>query len=293
MMTILTRLGLFAVPLLLLVLTAIAGYAYSQIRFLSLPIPQALALLTVVLPLITGISAHGTYGLVRRSANNEPYQLTIPLIAVIGFQLIYETIIATLALTHMIPPDALLCGLERKWQQFWSAHDAHAGKTIRAIQDALNCCGFNSIKDRSWPFTNPATCATTFGRTQSCARPWRRAEQINAGLLLLVAVTVFIIKVLSLISLLTSTTFSQSRWARPFKQIGNTHDVEDVDESEDNRATMRGLIEENAEEYHDEPATEPSSRAINAPNGEDGHGPRVQPSQLTDGGNAWRDETRY
>ncbi|KAG4439765.1 hypothetical protein IFR05_004733 [Cadophora sp. M221] len=202
----------------------------------------------------------------------------------------YETIIATLALTHMIPPAALLCGLESKWKQLWSAHDANAGDSIRAIQDALNCCGFNSVRDRSWPFTQPATCAETFGRAQSCAGPWRRAEQINAGLLLLVALSVFIIKVLSLISLLTSTPFSQSSWARPFKQIGHTHDVEDVDETEDNRATMRRLIEENAEEYRDEPHEEPTTtRAIDAPNGDDGHGPRVQPSQLTEGGNEWRD----
>ncbi|KAL5331709.1 hypothetical protein ACEPPN_001246 [Leptodophora sp. 'Broadleaf-Isolate-01'] len=264
MTTIITRLGLFAVPLLLLLLTAIAGYAYTQIRYLSLPIPQALALLTVVLPFITGISAQRTYGLVRRSANNEPYQLTIPLIAVIGFQLMYETIIATLALTHMIPPAALLCGLESKWKSWWSAHDANAGEAIRTIQDALNCCGFNTVRDRSWPFTEPATCAKTFGRTQSCAAPWRRSEQIHAGLLLLVAVSVFIIK------------------------IGHTHDVEDVDETEDNRATVRRLIEENAEEYRDEPNGESSTRAIDAPNGEDGHGPRVQPSQLADGGHEWR-----
>ncbi|PVH81893.1 hypothetical protein DL98DRAFT_514272 [Cadophora sp. DSE1049] len=285
MARILTKLGLFAVPLLLLILTGIAGYAYTQIRALSLPIPQALALLTVVLPLITGISAQGTYGLVRR-ANNEPYQLTIPLIAVIGFQLIYETVIATLALTHMIPPTALNCELGSKWQMLWRMKD---GNAIRTIQDALNCCGFNTVRDRSWPFEDPATCSKTFNRSQSCVRPWRRSEQNMAGLLLLVAVVVFIIKVLSLISLLTSNSFSQSRWARPFKQIGHARHVEDADDpEEDNRATMRRLIEENAEEYHDEPNEEPSARAITAPNGED-HGPRVQPSQLTDGGNEWRD----
>ncbi|KAK0112104.1 hypothetical protein ONS96_001363 [Cadophora gregata f. sp. sojae] len=285
MTTILTKLGLFAVPLLLLVLTGIAGYAYTQIRALSLPIPQALALLTVVLPLITGISAQGTYGLVRR-ANNEPYQLTIPLIGVIGFQLIYETVIATLALTHMIPPSALNCELGSKWQSFWRMKD---GIAIRTIQDALNCCGFNTVKDRSWPFGEATTCSKTFKRTQSCVVPWRRSEQNMAGLLLLVAVIVFIIKVLSLISLLTSNSFGQSRWARPFKQIGHARHVEDAEQpEEDNRATMRRLIEENVEEYHDEPSDRTSTQALTAPNGED-HGPRVEPSQLTGPGNEWRD----
>ena len=51
---------------------------------------------------------------------------------------------------------------------------------------------------------------------------------------------------------------------------------------------MRRLIQENAEEYHDEPSDEPAARAINAPSLED-HGPRIQPSQLTEGGNEWRD----
>ncbi|KAH7386259.1 hypothetical protein BKA64DRAFT_711489 [Cadophora sp. MPI-SDFR-AT-0126] len=286
MARILTKLGLFAVPLLLLVLTGIAGYAYTQIRALSLPIPKALALLTVVLPLITGISAQGTYGLVRR-ANNEPYQLTIPLIAVIGFQLIYETVIATLALTHMIPPSALNCELGTRWQMLWRMKDANA---VRTIQDALNCCGFNTVLDRSWPFEDPTACSKTFNRNQPCVRPWRRSEQNMAGLLLLVAVIVFIIKVLSLISLLTSNSFSQSRWARPFKQIGHARHVEEADEpEEDNSATVRRLIEDNAEEYHDEPDEQPSARAITAPNGEHDHGPRVQPSPLADGGNEWRD----
>lgn len=170
----------------------VLSYAYSQIRYLSLPIPQALALFTVVLPFITGISARGTYGLVRRSSNSEPYQLTIPLIAVIGFQLIYETIVATLALTYILPPSTLQCGLETKWTQLFRVKD---GVAIRAIQDAFNCCGLNSVRDKSWPFTQPATCADTFHRSQSCVAEWRKAEQVNASLLLLVALTVFIIKV--------------------------------------------------------------------------------------------------
>ncbi|KAI9050509.1 hypothetical protein LZ554_005671 [Drepanopeziza brunnea f. sp. 'monogermtubi'] len=276
---ILTRLTLLAVPLLLLVLIAIAGYAYTQIRFLNLPIPLSLALFTVVLPFIAGITIQGSYGLIRRTSDTGPYQLTIPPIAVIGFQLIYETVVATLALTHILPPSALQCGLESKWYQLYNAKD---GAAIRAIQDAFNCCGFNSVRDKSWPFGQPSTCAATFNRSQPCVGSWRRAEQINAGLLLLVAVTVFIVKVLSIISLLTSTPFTQ--WARQIKRIGHHSE-----EAEDNRAHMRRLIEENAEEYHDEPTEEePATRALDAPNGAHDQGPRVEPSQLTDSGHEWR-----
>lgn len=147
---------------------------------------------TVVLPLITGVSTHGTSVLVRRAGKKEQAQLTLPLLAVIGFQLLYETIVATLAVTHIIPPSDLLCGLEKKWYQLYRAKDRTA---IKAIQDSLNCCGFNSVKDKSWPFVDPATCSDVFGRSNSCVGAWRQAEQTNAGLLLIVALVVFLVTV--------------------------------------------------------------------------------------------------
>jgi hypothetical protein len=171
------------------------SYAYSQIRFLSLPIPQALALFTVVLPFMTGISTRGAYGLIRRPPNNRPqYQLTIPLIAVIGFQLVYETVVATLALTYIIPPASLGCGLETRWQSLFAGKNERA---IKAIQDAFNCCGFHNVKDRAWPWgiAHPSVCGETFGRNKACMGEWRKAEQVNAGLFVLVAVVVFVIKV--------------------------------------------------------------------------------------------------
>jgi len=172
------------------------SYAYSQIRYLSLPIPQALALFTVVLPLITGISTQGVYGLIQRASKKEQYQLTIPLIAVIGFQLMYETIIATLALAHIVPPSSLNCHLDSRWTRLYRLHD---GRAIRTIQDSFECCGLNSVADRAFPFGSPSTCAAVYDRTKNCFGKWRQAEQINAGLLLLVAVIVFILKVFHLI----------------------------------------------------------------------------------------------
>jgi hypothetical protein len=181
-------------------------YSYSRIRFLSLPIPQALALFTVVLPLITGISTQGAYSLIQRSSKKENFKLTIPLLAVIGFQLIYETIVATLALTHILPPSALKCGLHEKWNFLYAQKDVNA---VRAIQDAFDCCGFNSIYDRAYPFNDngKSSCAKVFNRNKSCFGEWRKAEQINAGLLLLVALVVFVIKVFLPIPSFPSLTF--------------------------------------------------------------------------------------
>jgi len=85
-----------------------------------------------------------------------------------------------------------------------------------------------------------------------------------------------------ILSLLTSS------WARRFKR--NEHEAIG-DSEEDNRATMRRLIEEGigGEGYHDEP------RASFAPALEPAatpeiHGPTVIPSQLGESRNEWRDD---
>ncbi|PQE15222.1 tetraspanin Tsp3 protein [Rutstroemia sp. NJR-2017a WRK4] len=300
-------------PLILLVLTVVAGYAYSQIRALSLPISQALALFTIVLPLVTGISTQGVRGLLQRRNSNEQNELTLPLIAVIGFQLIYETVVATLALTHMIPPESLRCGLDDKWQKMY--HDKNA-RQIRGIQDGLNCCGYKSVVDRAWPFLpsakDPGNCAEITDRSQSCFGVWRQAEQINAGLLLLVAIIVFIVKV-SVFTIghtggyvsswfphvneapafvvLTSRSFMNARlitgrqhssnsswkrsgWYRPIGQIIDRDSPEP--EEDDDRAVVRGRIEEaDGEDIESQPYRddEPSNNAWD--------GPRVEPSPLS------------
>lgn len=110
------------------------------------------------------------------------------------FLVVYETVLATLAVTQMIPSDVLSCGLSEHWQSLWSSHNAEA---IKRIQDAHNCCGLNTVKDRAWPFggnKGAGTCSITYGRGQSCLPGWKRDQQINAGLILLVAVGTFLVK---------------------------------------------------------------------------------------------------
>jgi hypothetical protein len=170
------------------------SYAYSWIRSLGLPIPDALALFTVVLPIITGISMQGLYGLIQRTSKTEPFQLSIPLVAVLAFQLFYETVVGTLALTYIVPPSSLHCGLNDMWQKYYVGRDSHA---IRKIQDTFNCCGLNTIKDRAFPFDDQhaSQCAQVYERTESCFGLLRKLEQTQAGLLLLVVVLVFVVKV--------------------------------------------------------------------------------------------------
>lgn len=105
----------------------------------------------------------------------------------------YETIVATLAMTYLVPPSALKCGLNDRWQFLFREKNE---KAIRAIQDSFDCCGLNSVVDRAFPFSSDRSkCPEFYGRNQSCFAAWRKAEQANAGLLLLVALVVFMIMV--------------------------------------------------------------------------------------------------
>lgn len=67
------------------------------------------------------------------------------------FQGVATIVLATLLFSYIPSSDARDCLLSTLWQRIFSSHDA---QTIRRIQDAFNCCGFNTVRDRAWPFPN-------------------------------------------------------------------------------------------------------------------------------------------
>ncbi|KAM0806137.1 hypothetical protein BDR22DRAFT_791199, partial [Usnea florida] len=170
-----------------------------RIRAFSLPISTVTATATIILPVITGISLHGAQRLsLRADASNARTKMSFSWSAIVVFVLlvIYETAIATLALTHVAPPSELICGLERQWSTLFSDRNAEA---IRSIQDQFQCCGFRSVQDRAWPFPGrdhtAKACVEAFGRSSSCLGSWRQMEQVTGGLILLIAIVTFLLKV--------------------------------------------------------------------------------------------------
>ena len=135
---------------------------------------------------------------IRAEASTARNKMSFSWSAIVVFVLlvIYETAIATLALTHVAPPSELTCGLERRWSALFSNKNAEA---IRRIQDQFQCCGFRSVQDRAWPFPDRShtvkACVQAFGRSSSCFGSWRQMEQVTGGLILLVAVVTFVLKV--------------------------------------------------------------------------------------------------
>lgn len=184
--------------------------SYHNIQSLSLPISGITAIAAVLIPILNGASIVGSQlhdsRVIRRSnRGGKPkkieragFFISWPTVNAFLALTIYETVIATLALTHMIPADDLICGLQRQWYRLYSKKDASA---IRRIQDGYQCCGLVTPKDHAWPFqdiNNKAdACITAFDRHKGCLLDWRQDEQIYAGLLLLVALSAIGLKVLS------------------------------------------------------------------------------------------------
>ena len=174
--------------------------AMYRTQSLGLPISTITSTATLILPIFTGVVLQGARSLSRRShGSSRTAQIKYSWVVTVLIMLlvIYETVIATLALTYVTPPSNLSCHLERQWGWLFSNKNADV---IRRIQDRHRCCGLNTAQDRAWPFPDrdhtTAACHQAFGRQRSCFGAWRQDEQITGGLMLLVAVVVFLIKVL-------------------------------------------------------------------------------------------------
>lgn len=161
-------------------------------------------------------------------------------------QLIVTTAIASFLASDASPSPVRDCLLEGKWKKLWTDHD---GETIRAIQDALGCCGFRSVKDMAWPFPRGRpgeggeTCAVKYGRTLACREPWQQAMGSAAGGDLAVVICVGLLQILGW--LLMKTFGDRMRdsvlWRIVERFLGSDERV--VDEEERVRPLLRASEE--------------------------------------------------
>lgn len=140
-----------------------------------------MTIITAVLPFLAALNAI-YYARLFRSADATTRRKFFG-IALQALQAIVTTVLATLFFSNVVPSPIRKCILGTTWQRLFSAHDA---ESIRRIQDALNCCGFNTVRDRAWPFQGheppERQCAEIYERTTPCSEPWGMALQRNSGL---------------------------------------------------------------------------------------------------------------
>ena len=162
-----------------------------RIRYLSLPVSQVTAVATLLVPPVTGLSLRQSRDVAFSGKTRGRFAMTVTVLLII-----YYTVIVTLSMSHMVPPNNLTCGLEQQWLRLFTAKDQNA---IKRIQDSHQCCGLHSAKDKAWPFPDgnhgSDACLNAFGRKKPCFGDWRRDEQIVGGLMILVAVITALIKV--------------------------------------------------------------------------------------------------
>ncbi|KAI9820617.1 MAG: hypothetical protein M1827_004986 [Pycnora praestabilis] len=227
---------------------ATSGYTYHTIRTLSLPIPSSLAIATTLLPLLTGFSLYSTGTLLPSSKPNSSHsarrQPPASLLIVVLLLTVYETTVATLALTYITPINNLTCALDEHWSHLFRSKDDNA---IRRIQETYQCCGLHSTHDKAYPFPKKGVgndaCVKAFpGRIQSCFGPWRGEERAGAGLLLSVAIVVFVIKLVYLSLSIPPTSrkdwlrnlfrhpwTKQNQTSQSYRSITNTEEAEAED----------------------------------------------------------------
>lgn len=154
-----------------------------------------LTFLTILLPLCAAANATALPYLLREKARS-PGRLLVRLAhpaVTQGLQGILTVVLATLYTTYIVPGAARDCGLSGIWERLFRAKDA---QSVKAIQDAFECCGFRSVKDMAWPFPPvDVACAQRFDRALPCRGPWTGALQGSAGVELGVVVVVAALQV--------------------------------------------------------------------------------------------------
>ncbi|KAK7724310.1 hypothetical protein SLS64_000644 [Diaporthe eres] len=154
-----------------------------------------LTFLTILLPLFAAANATALPYLLREKARS-PRRLLVRLAhpaVTQGLQGIIIVVLATLYTTYVVPGATRDCGLSSIWVRLFRTKDA---QSVKAIQDAFECCGFRSVKDMAWPFPPvDIACAQRFDRALPCRGPWTSALQRSAGVELGVIVVVAILQV--------------------------------------------------------------------------------------------------
>ncbi|KAH7021091.1 uncharacterized protein B0I36DRAFT_333761 [Microdochium trichocladiopsis] len=205
-------------------LTAVAIYVQVTASYLSLPIPQPTSILVILLPWIaaainfctrltnTTTPTNKRLSRYHAAAARAPIirlaRAALPMLQV--FQGILTVVLATLlsqTMTQNGPTTG--CLAQGTWQGMWSAHDRRG---IERIQDAFDCCGLNSVKDRAWP--RDGTCSSLYGRNSACGKPWeaalRRGSALDFGVCL----------VLGFIQLWQVSRFFLSRGGGAWAELG-------------------------------------------------------------------------
>lgn len=169
-----------------------SSYSWVHTSKLLLPFPISITSLATFLPPVIAIvtpylrmaadnrKRRSHANLRRATTNDVSLEERITLLSIYDKLMnIVPAVLATLAITYFVPEDILSCRLETQWQKMWRTKDA---RSIRTVQDRLQCCGLRSQRDRAWPFPNSGggaehSCPVVYGYDRSCMVPWAQEQR--------------------------------------------------------------------------------------------------------------------
>ncbi|RYP52035.1 hypothetical protein DL768_002718 [Monosporascus sp. mg162] len=280
-------------------LVAIAIFVQVNSSVLTLPLWTGTTVLAILLPLLAIVNFFFSPILQRvpqrrdGSFASSTRELAPQALQLLQFAL--TVVLLTVSSEGFLPGGpgrgTLACRLEGTWQRLWSTHD---GRAIGRIQDALNCCGFNTIQDRGWPPPPPPPpgppgehrpppdnnrCSTLYGRNTPCVGPWRAAMQRDAGLEFVVAAAVGVLQLVQLV--LSRRCVARNSGARGYRPITHRESADQeerlVTDDEDGANHAGGEEDDDA----DRPRRNYGAIA-------EGRTPRLEPSHLGEERNHWR-----
>ncbi|CAK7216736.1 hypothetical protein SCUCBS95973_002907 [Sporothrix curviconia] len=291
-------------PLLLVVLAFVAVYEYRSATTLSLPLSPALTILAILLPVFSFANAFALPALLTGPAHQRRRTLLVSnlLQALQLLQLVLSVVLATFFFATAAPSTVRNCLLSTTWQRLFASKNAAA---IRHIQDTLDCCGFNSVRDRAWPFAEDlrggggVPCAERFGRQVACGGRWADRLQRVAGLEGGVSVTITVLQIAMFLLVRWATARQQSRWPRllgPFANANSTitrgasrpllgggddhddHDEDEEDEEDEENEENEGVADAGQNQQTGEAGQRQAVDQRPAGGAYGTNGPRVEPS---------------
>lgn len=274
-------------PMAFLVVTllfiGVAIYEHVISTSLSLPISPYMTIPTILLPVLALTNAF-VYLRFGKSRKRHDALLARALQVV---QALCTTVLATLLFSNIVPSAVRDCLLSTIWQRLFSIHDAEA---IRRIQDTFNCCGFNTVRDRAWPFADHQSarrCAETYGRQVSCAQPWLRALQQSSGLDFGIVLAVGLFQIATLFLLSGSMALDNEGRVRPRGMI-HYGSIDGIDGPETARL-LPGVVGDAGDgPGEDGEDTRPDVERESSPATDDSSRVRVRGSVPTQDNNPWQ-----
>ncbi|KAI5838836.1 hypothetical protein DFP73DRAFT_248013 [Morchella snyderi] len=174
-------------------LVGLAAYFWSVVEKLHVPITPGLAEAATLLPAANFAAVRYITKKPRGAQSGRPqWDMKTGIISIL--LIVIDTVVMTQSLNNM-PKSAIACPLERTWRAWFRAKDA---VHIKAVQDALSCCGFNTYLDSAWPFpdknTRPNQCSLQSKTHMSCYEPWSQKHQLSASVFMAVAAVTLLSK---------------------------------------------------------------------------------------------------